>query len=43
MLKMIGAETIKFRTNDLALQTSCYENIGFNKVLYFNPGYYGPT
>lgn len=38
MLKIIQADIAKLRTNNNELQTASYVNIGFNKILYFNPG-----
>ncbi|XP_023293897.2 caspase Dronc-like [Lucilia cuprina] len=40
MLKIIQAGISKLRTNNNELQTASYVNIGFNKILYFNPGIY---
>lgn len=40
MLKIIQAGIAKLRTSRGELQTASYVNIGFNKILYFNPGIY---
>ena len=40
LLKMIGENTGNIRTVDGRLQTASFTNYGFNRKLYFNPGYY---
>ncbi|XP_017843227.1 caspase Dronc [Drosophila busckii] len=39
MLKKIQQKLSKMRANNNALQTGSYENHGFDRKLYFNPGY----
>ncbi|KAM7354920.1 caspase Dronc-like [Cochliomyia hominivorax] len=38
MLKIVQSDISKLRTENNELQTANYANIGFNKILYFNPG-----
>lgn len=38
MLKIVQSGIAKMRTERNEVQTASYDNIGFNKILYFNPG-----
>lgn len=40
LLKLIGTMLEKMRTERFELQTASNEDRGFNKKLYFNPGFY---
>lgn len=40
LLKLVGRSVDQRRSENEHLQTVSNENIGFNKVLYFNPGFY---
>lgn len=39
LLKKIDFEVLRKRRNERYLQTASFENRGFNKALFFNPGY----
>lgn len=40
LLKLVGTRVSIMRTEHSELQTPSNEDRGFNKTLYFNPGYY---
>ncbi len=40
LMKMVDFEVLRIRHSQGYLQTAAYENRGFSKALYFNPGFY---
>jgi len=43
ILKKTQSKVGKMRTKELTLQTGANENLGFNRKLFFNPGFYKDT